>query len=265
MDENNDKLPLLFKCFRDSLIGKNTRGIIHNINSPLQVLSMQAELLRMDFSRLQERISTSKQSGMDKDRLSEVSDLVQKGSGRLAQVEEMLQRVNIMIAIIAARVSEADDDTEGTPVMLNQLLEQQIEFWKSDLFFKHKVSLSLILPDISPVIVLREDIFRDTMDGIMFACLEQIRQKPDPHIEIRCTALSAADRKYDILFSQNGPPFPAVDIENQQKRFAERGVKDLYAFENISRGHLSLLFASVCAGISGLGVQIRESQITVNI
>lgn len=177
----------------------------------------------------------------------------------------MLQRVNIMITIIAARVSEADDDTEGTPVMLNQLLEEQIEFWKSDLFFKHKVALSLNLPDISPVIVLREDMLRDTMDGIMFACLEQIRQKPDPHIEIRCAPLSAAHRRYSILFSQNGPPFPAADIENQQKRFAERGAQDLYAFENMSRGHFSLLFSSVCAGISGLGVEIRESQITVNI
>lgn len=265
MDENNDKLSLLFKCFRDSLIGKNARGIIHNINSPLQVMSMQVEFLRMDFLRLQEKTSTSEESGMEEDRLREVSDLLQKGFGRLAQVEDMLQRINIMVAIIAARVGKADENTEGTPVMLNQLLEEQIEFWRSDLFFKHKVSLSVNLPDISPIIVLREDILRDTIDGIIFGCLEQIRREPGPQIEIRCAPVSAADRKYRILFSQNGPLFPVADIENRQKRLAARAGKDLSIFEDIPQGHFSLLLASVLAGITGLCVEIRERQITVNI
>ena len=265
MDENNDKLSLFFKCFRDSLIGQNTRGIIHNINSPLQVLSMQAELLRMDFLKLREEISTSKQSGMKDDRFREISNLLHKGFGRLAQLEKTLQSINIMIAIIAARVSEADDDSKGTPVILNQLLEEQIEFWKADLFFKHKVSLSVNLPDISPVIVMREDVFRDTIDGIMFGCLEQIRRQAEPNIEIRCTSLPEAKRKYSVLFSHNGPPFPVADIKNQQKELSERRAKYLSAFGNISHGHFSLLFASVCAGISGFGVEIRERQITVDI
>ncbi len=264
MDENSEKLPLLFKCFRDSLIGKNTRGIIHNINSPLQVLSMQIELLRMDYLKLKDRLSSPDNFHSGDQAHQELVQLMERGYGRLSQVEEVLQRINTLIAVIAARVSETDE-TGGTPVMLNQLLEEQIEFWKSDLFFKHKVFLSLKLPPISPVIVTREDILRDVIDGILFGCLEQIRDFSEPRIEIECVPAQKESKGHLITFSQNGPLFPVEDVRGLIDRFTEKGGEDFPVFENTSQGYFSLLLAFICAEIIGSRVEIGKDHIDLSI
>ncbi len=264
MDEINDKLPLLFKCFRDSLIGKNTRGIIHNINSPLQVLSMQIELLRMDYLNLKEEIMNHGAEVLNKDSLDKLSMLMEKSEGRLLQVEEVLQRINALIAVIAARVSETDE-TGGAPVMLNQLLEEQVEFWKSDLFFKHKVSLSFKLSELSPVIVIREDILRDVIDGILFGCLEQIREQAVPQIEIECCPGNGKTGEHIVLFSHNGSPFPVADIKKLIRRFLEKGGDDFTIFDKTSQGYFSLLIAYVSGKTIGCSIVIEEQKITLNL
>ncbi len=264
MDDNEGKLPLLFKCFRDSLIGKNTRGIIHNINSPLQVLSMQMELLRMDLFKLRKNIFEPGNAGFaEKEAGKEFLDIMDKCFDRVGQIEEVVQRINGMIGVIAARVNETDDDSHSTPVMLAQLLEEQAEFWKSDLFFKHKVSLGMNLPKISPVVVVREDVLRDTIDGIMFGCLEQVRMEAEPEIGIDLIAGSGEQEKPEIVFSQNGPVFPVEDIMQLIERFSQKGIDDFTAFENIPQGHFSLLLASICAGVIGLHIEILPNGIVV--
>jgi phosphoglycerate-specific signal transduction histidine kinase len=264
MDDNAGKLPLLFKCFRDSLIGKNTRGIIHNINSPLQVLSMQIELLRMDLFKLRKNIFEPGNAGFaEKEAGKEFLDIMDKCFDRVGQIEEVVQRINGMIGVIAARVNETDDDSHSTPVMLAQLLEEQAEFWKSDLFFKHKVSLGMNLPKISPVVVVREDVLRDTIDGIMFGCLEQVRMEAEPEIGIDLIAGSGEQEKPEIVFSQNGPVFPVEDIMQLIERFSQKGIDDFSAFENIPPGHFSLLLASTCAGVIGFHIEILPNGIVV--
>ncbi len=262
MDDNQGKLPLLFKCFRDSLIGKNTKGIIHNINSPLQVLSMQIELLRMDLFKLRkDTMDVQKIGPNDKEGWTCCVSIMDRCLERLSQVDEVAQRINSMIAIIAGRVNEIDDQGSDAPVMLNQILEEQTEFWRSDLFFKHKVALSMNLPGISPVVVIREDILRDTIDGIIFACLEQVRMEAAPRIDISLSSEPAQGMKQRIFFSQNGPRFHVEEIGELINRFSEKGLRNVTTFENIPQGHFSLVLASICAGIMGFQIQLSENQV----
>ncbi len=264
MDENTGKLPLLFKCFRDSLIGKNTRGIIHNINSPLQVLSMQLELLRMDLSKLRRNTLEAEGAGLEKkDVQVELLPIMDKCFERLSQVEEVAQRINSMIAVIAARVNETDEDSQKSPVMLAQLLEEQVEFWRSDLFFKHKMELSMNLPKISPVVVIREDVLRDTIDGIIFGCLEQVRTQSQPRMEISLLPGEESQVRHQMVFLHNGPSFPVQEIEMLIKRFSEKEMDDFSPFEKIPPGHFSLLLASICAEIMGFHIEFSDNRIVV--
>jgi len=255
MDETREKLPLLFKCFRDSLVGKNTKGIIHNINSPLQVLSMQMELLRMDCLKLKDRLRSGDASPKD------LEALMDKSIERLAQVEEVVQKINHQISVIGARVSETDDHDQGTPVMLNQLLEEHVEFWKADLFFKHKVELSMKLPEISPVVVMREDLFRNVMDGIIFSCLEQIRNQPEPRMEIKCIPGSEGVKNHKVIFSHSGPAFAVDEIAKLFERFSQMGADDFSAFETIPLAHFSLLLADISAILLGSSMDIEARHV----
>jgi hypothetical protein len=41
----------LYSCFQNSKIGYLAKGIVHNLNGPIQILSMHIEMLKMDIAK----------------------------------------------------------------------------------------------------------------------------------------------------------------------------------------------------------------------
>ncbi len=188
------------RYFRDSLIGRNAKGIVHNMNSPLQVLSMQIELLGMELNQL---------ASMECDNQEVVSGINQAAK-RLGQLEDIVSKINHLVKLVGSRVVDEDKQEEQAPVMINQLLEETLEFWKSDLFFKHKVFLNLHLPDASPVVVTNEQHLKDALDSVLFACIESQRKAAEPRIDVSVSMEGGS--KVVMSFLANGASFSANSL-----------------------------------------------------
>jgi len=102
--------------------------------------------------------------------------------------------------------------------MVNQLLEEAVDFWKSDLFFKHSVSVSFDLPDISPVVVTEAPLLRDIVDFILCSCIEQVKSARQPAVSIRYVPMG---ENHQITFSQNGQDFPFQEADEILRKASE--------------------------------------------
>jgi len=117
-------------------LGKLLGGLIHNLNSPLHSLGMQMDVMQHVIL---------KKSEISKD----VSENLSK---RITRMNEEFENLNNQIRIAGMRA-----DLQETPVKrldINHFLHEEIEFLKTNLYFKHNVEttmeLSSSLPTITP-------------------------------------------------------------------------------------------------------------------
>ena len=126
--ENNTLLPQnekLFAAFLDryrhSTLGSFIRGIIHNLNGSLQILSMQMELLQGALLKEEDRISPSLNAKLD-------------------QCLEQMDKLKAMVEVLMQKGIH-DDQEAPQPIHLNNLLEEELSLLHHNLFFKHQIKV----------------------------------------------------------------------------------------------------------------------------
>ncbi|NPA49434.1 MAG: HAMP domain-containing histidine kinase [Thermodesulfobacteria bacterium] len=105
-----------------AVCGHLVQGLVHNMSGPLQILSMQLELLRMSQAKLA-RLATPEQQ-----------EIIAQQEQKLAQMEAQVERLKDILEAISQATHEAP-----TPIDLNSLLEKLLVLWEGDLKFKHQV------------------------------------------------------------------------------------------------------------------------------
>ncbi len=263
MNDQEKRPPLIFECFRDSLIGRNARGIIHNINTPLQILSMQIGLMRMDVMKMEQMKETHDADSSCRNNDMELAEFTRQIGSRLEQMEMALEHVNALMNLLSGHVDGDAGSEVRKPVVLNDLLEEHVRFWMSDLFFKHQVHLSINLPEISPVINTFEAHLRDVIDGTMYGCLEALKQGSDPELKIDYFSLSGHKYTHRLSFIQNGALFPADELRMIAERLVSEGGFSYSNLENLSRGLMAFLLAYVNAGAIGCALEIEKDQVNI--
>jgi signal transduction histidine kinase len=193
---------ILLDSFRSSTIGRLTRGIVHNINGPIQILSMQLELFRREIDKEKEErgsgVSTTPPHSDTEDRTNKVLE-------RIAQMEEVLARIVTMVNLIAGR---SEDTADGVrPIAVSHLLEEEIAFWKGDLFYKHQVKTTLNVSSNALVVMSNEAILKNLVDAMLGACIEQLR--PVKKRELKVTAWQEEQGAWYLAMEQTGSPFPS--------------------------------------------------------
>ena len=199
---------LLYSCFQNSKIGHLAKGIVHNLNGPIQILSMHIEMLKMDIAKdLKATESTLALSLPDTaaNQLKELADNLQKRAERFSQMEEALARMENMVNVITNRSQEGEDGQR--PLILNQVLEEELDFWNADLFFKHQVGKQLALPATQTLIVINEGHLRDLIDGLLDACIKQMRETEERDLKI--TLGQKDEATWSLEFEHTGNAFPA--------------------------------------------------------
>ncbi|MEA3386647.1 MAG: hypothetical protein U9Q89_09440 [Thermodesulfobacteriota bacterium] len=198
----------LYSCFQNSKIGHLAKGIVHNLNGPIQILSMHIEMLKMDIVKdLRTTESTLALSLPDTaaNQLKELADNLQKRTERLSQMEEALARMENMVNVITNRTQEGKDMRR--PLILNHVLEEELDFWNADLFFKHQVEKQLVLPTIPSLIVINEAYLRDLIDGLLDACIKQMQETKERDLKI--TLGKKDDAAWSLEFEHTGNAFPS--------------------------------------------------------
>jgi len=124
---------------------------------------------------------------------------------RLSQMDEALSRMENMVNVITNRSQDREDAQR--PLILNQVLEQELEFWNADLFFKHQVEKKLVLPDIPTLIVMNEGYLRDMIDGLLDACIKQLQETKEHKLKI--ILRQEDESEWFLEFEHTGKPFPS--------------------------------------------------------
>ena len=133
---------LLYKD-RQGYLGGFIQGLIHNLNGPLQNMSMLAELIAAGADRADQFASTHFASHLEvwkqiqdkqKQRLQQISD-------QIAKVAEMLRD---LVFLLELERTDGEMDVNLTVTRLIQVL-------KADLFFKHQVAVELHLAPKLPL------------------------------------------------------------------------------------------------------------------
>ena len=105
--------------YRYSNLGTLVKGIIHNLNGSIQILSMQMELLQRMLAKEGKKIPPGIQD----------------------QMEQCLEQIDSFKAMVEILIQEGAHEDQDTPqlIQVNDLLEEILSILKHNLFFKHQI------------------------------------------------------------------------------------------------------------------------------
>ncbi len=105
--------------YRSSTLGAFVKGIIHNLNGSIQILSMQIELMQRMLTRAGDKIPAP------------IRD----------QAERCLEPIDNFKALVDSLIQKGNHEDQDAPqrIQLNDLLEEELSFLKNNPFFKHQV------------------------------------------------------------------------------------------------------------------------------
>lgn len=164
----------LVRYYRHSAVGRRCAGVIHNMNTPLQVISFQLELLEQ---KVQEEATL----------LSELIHLLSPQLQTLhgyrdQKLKQLHQEVDKLRDMIYRLVHQAvhEGEEEHCYLDLNQIFQDELELYLADPFFKHRVekefNFTQGLPPIHGHYVDFSQSFRHLVDNALEAMAEGPRR-----------------------------------------------------------------------------------------
>jgi signal transduction histidine kinase len=129
---------------RFSFSGAFFQGLIHNINSPLQNMSMLVELMKAGFVSLDELPCPHSEKEVEKTNqvFERERQWLQKLDQQVSLLDNMLRELRVLNEI----------ERNPTEVDLNLLVSSLVQAFRCDLFFKHHVQSELRLASNLPLI-----------------------------------------------------------------------------------------------------------------
>jgi signal transduction histidine kinase len=136
----------LVRYYRHSSVGRRCLGIVHQMNTPLQVLSFQLDLLEQKAR--EELDILSKSPLADTDQLVTLNRYRQEKFHQWRRELDHLQ--NFSRSLVGQGVHE--DTQEKLPLDLNQVYRQELELYLAQPFFKHQVTKEFHFGDGLPLL-----------------------------------------------------------------------------------------------------------------
>ncbi len=191
-------------------LGKLLGGLIHNLNSPLHSLGMQMDVMQ-HFILKKSEIS---------------NDVSEKLSARLTQMNNEFENLNNQIRIAGMRADLMESPPEKLDI--NHFLHQEMQFLKTNLYFKHNVETTLELspslqaitpppPHASLALGLFLERLAEELERLKRNTLSLGTGTEEGHliisVQIDDAALSKPFRDILEMDPQNPPPIPEISGE----------------------------------------------------
>jgi len=222
-------LEALFEKDRLSHLGRLVRGLIHNVNGPLQNVSMLAEMLLKGQDQL--------------DRMAPTKPLEALGEWEKALVKQRqrMERLTQQIANLAGILRDfmvlLEIERNESEVDLRLLLCKLVRVLQSDLFLKHEVEVELNLAEELPLVrILGRDLVPSLMH-LFHNCLCALKHGTRKQLTVDCflegdlikilfrdTGCGVDPRKvqgpyFDLFFSDWPPPSAANENDDKHLGF----------------------------------------------
>jgi signal transduction histidine kinase len=203
--EHEQLLQELVNCYRYAALGRRLRGIIHSLNSSLQVLLMQSELLERKLSEEQDAFAPALPPAM----LSQWQTLFDYRRKKNRQLHDVSTDMQQLVHWLKRRTAP-ENNSGSREIDLNELLREELEGYQSDQFLQHQVAKRFQwhegLPPINGSSVDISQCFGNLLDN----ALEALREVPEPVLSI--TTALASGRPL-IVVADNGPGIPEENLE----------------------------------------------------
>jgi signal transduction histidine kinase len=136
----------LGRYYRHSSVGRRCLGIVHQMNTPLQVLSFQLDLLEQKAREELDILSRSPLA--DTDQLMTLNryrqEKLNQWRGELGRLQDFSRNLVLQ--------GMHEDTQEKFPLDLNQVYRQELELYLAQPFFKHQVTKEFHFGDGLPLI-----------------------------------------------------------------------------------------------------------------
>lgn len=177
-------------------------GVVHNLNSPLQVLYIRSEQLEQGLQQLRDTLQSEV--------LPEAEELVGRMEEKVKAISTKLDDLNAQLMhltgdLIAERRSEIGD------VEINRVIKDSLFLLNADMFFKHKVKKTLRLDRNLPVLTGRKTDFCIIVLNLIQNALEAMVDAQDKNLTIET---SGQDDKVIIRIQDTGCGIPEQDREH---------------------------------------------------
>lgn len=164
----------IVRLYRHSAVGRLCTGVIHNMNSPLQVISFQLELLE---NKAQEEAALLE--SLDSSAVKSLKNLLGYRLEKLNQMRQEVDRLREMMQRLALQAVHEDAE-DYCFIDLNQLVEDELHLYQANRFFKHQVEKVFRLqPGFPPIYGHYIDFsqsFRHLMDNALEAMAASSRR-----------------------------------------------------------------------------------------
>ncbi len=183
----------LVRYYRHSAVGRRCIGVIHNMNTPLQVISFQLELLEQ--KALEEATLLSE---LLNPLAPHLQALHEYRNQKLKQLHHEVNQLREMIHRLALQAVHEGEE-EHCYLDLNQIFQDELELYLADPFFKHRVEKEFnFTPGLPPIhghYVDFSQSFRHLVDNALEAMAESSRRllTVTTHLEKDCRVLRVGD------------------------------------------------------------------------
>ncbi len=150
--------------YRYAAIGSLTKGVAHNLNGVLQILSMRTELL---------------QGSLLKEGEMAIPAVHQKVGKCLEQIQKMKTMIEVLIQ------KGIHDDQDGPQrIDLNDLLEEELSLLKHNLFFKHQVVIKKSFASPLPPLHGYYIDFSQGLSNVIQNAIEAMEESPQKELTL---------------------------------------------------------------------------------
>jgi two-component system NtrC family sensor kinase len=136
----------LVRCYRHSSVGSRCLGLVHQMNTPLQVLSFQLDLLEQKAREELGVLSESPLAATEK-----LETLHHYRHEKFRQLRNELEKLQNFARCLALQGMH-EDAREKIHLNLNQVYGQELELYLSNPIFKHRITREFHFGDGLPLI-----------------------------------------------------------------------------------------------------------------
>jgi signal transduction histidine kinase len=193
----------LVRFYRHSSVGRRCLGLVHRMNTPLQVLSFQLDLLEQKAQEELDLIAASPLAGAEP-----LINLNHSRQEKFSQIHRELHRLeDLTRSLVLEGVHE--EAQEKFPLDLNGVFRQELDLYQAQPFFKHQVTGEFHFQDDLPLFSGYYIDFSQSFRNLIDNSLEAMEGRDLR----RLTVITACqDRRIMLRIGDTGVGIPAVDL-----------------------------------------------------
>ena len=177
---------------RQAIVGKMVQGIVHNLRGPLAVVLGSAQLMAIKFDKF---LLTTGPADVKKRQL--VKGIKENNSKTLSGIGKTSELIDSLLLTGGSNTRE-----KNQAVDLNELIQKEYRFLRSEIIMKHEVEVVLTLAENIPLIMCKYTDFSQVFYNIVKNACEAMASSKERQLNISSSCSSTGIL---ISFADTGP------------------------------------------------------------